>query len=260
MSKITFAFACIIFSTVSYSNEIDEQCSKFVIHGAPVSPITSKDQYICKKNYAVHYRYDLKVPEYVVEHLTLDAMKGILGRSGTFRVDFEIPKQYQAQLSDYAKSKYDRGQLTPPPNNTQSVFIMDDSYDLSNVMPTAFSISSGVLRDLEVLIRQWAADKDKDIYVITGTVFDDSYTTIGAGKVGVPTRIFKVIINHKNWKSIGFLIPNKIGLSIPRADLKNYAVSVYSVELATGIDFFPKLPNTNTSEIEEPNSLYWKGL
>jgi DNA/RNA endonuclease G (NUC1) len=51
------------------ANPIDDKCPQFSIHGAPVSQLTAS-QYLCKQNYAIHYRYDTKTAEYVVEHVS----------------------------------------------------------------------------------------------------------------------------------------------------------------------------------------------
>lgn len=259
MKKLSILLAFLFCSSV-FANGIDDKCPKFVVHGAPVSSITTNDQYLCKTNYAIHYRNDVKGPEYVVEHLTLESIKGTAGRKDDFRVDPEVPKQFQAQLSDYTKTGYDRGHLAPAADNSQSPEIMSESFFLSNMMPQAPNLNRGVWKNLETLIRTWASDKDYDIYVITGTIFDAGYKTIGENKVGVPTRTFKVIINNKNWKMIGFMFPNNIGTTIGALDYAKYAVSIYDIELATGIDFSPKLPKSDTNETKKPELTYWKGL
>ena len=83
------------------ANPIDDNCPQFVLHGAPVSKITNS-QYLCKTNYAIHYRYDTKTAEYVVEHLTVEAIKGPAKRKDDFRPDPAIAKEHQSQLADYA--------------------------------------------------------------------------------------------------------------------------------------------------------------
>ena len=49
------------------ANPIDDKGSQFVYQGAPVSSLTKNEQYLIKKYYAIHYRYDTKTAEYVVE-------------------------------------------------------------------------------------------------------------------------------------------------------------------------------------------------
>jgi endonuclease G len=77
-----------------------------------------------------------------------------------------------------------------------------------------------------------------DIYVVSGTIYQEGYLTIGPGKVGVPQYIWKVVYNATNNTAIGFVFPNQ---AIPVKDLPAYAVSVDKVEEITGINLFPKL-------------------
>jgi hypothetical protein len=66
-----FLLLLLLLPFAALANSIDDHCAQFVLRGAPISPIKSNDQYICKGNYAIHYRYDTKTAEYVVEHITL---------------------------------------------------------------------------------------------------------------------------------------------------------------------------------------------
>ncbi len=137
---------------LAFGNPIDDKCPQFVLRGAPVSKLT-QTQYICKTNYAIHYRYDTKTPEYVVEHVTREAISGPAKRKDDFRPDPDIPKQHQSQLSDYAGQPYDRGHLAPGANNTQNDIIMSESFFLSNMMLQRWTDHNGeehrVLDDYE---------------------------------------------------------------------------------------------------------------
>jgi endonuclease G len=85
------------------------------------------------------------------------------------------------------------------------------------------------------------------VYVASGTIYDKGFTTIGANKVGVPTRLFKVIIDTKTLKASAYIFPNQ---PLPVQDLEKFKVSIKDVETATGINFNPKLPaNATTLEL-----------
>jgi DNA/RNA endonuclease G (NUC1) len=62
--------------------------------------------------------------------------------------------------------------------------------------------------------------------------------TIGDNKVGVPTKLWKVIIDSKTGKVISFMLPNE---AIPVRDLSKYATTIKEIELETKINFMPKL-------------------
>ena len=77
MKKIYYYSLCLLtLVTALVANPIDDKASQFVVNGAPISKIVKDTQYIIKKNYAIHYRYDTKTAEYVVEHPTLEKING----------------------------------------------------------------------------------------------------------------------------------------------------------------------------------------
>jgi endonuclease G len=104
------------------------------------------------------------------------------------------------------------------------------------MIPQTPNHNRGIWRILELGVRNTALTND--IYVVSGTMYQDGYLTIGPGKVGVPQYVWKVVYNATNNTAIGFLFPNE---AIPVADLPKYAVSVDIVESTTGINVFPKL-------------------
>jgi endonuclease G, mitochondrial len=240
------------------ANPIDDQCSQHVLRGAPVSKLQpGTTQYICKTNYAIHYRYDTKTAEYVVQHVTIDSITGPAKRKDDFRPDPAIPKQHQSQLSDYAGFPFDRGHLSPGADNTQNDEIMSESFFLSNMVPQVPNHNRGIWKQLETLVRKWVAE-GMDIYVASGTIYAPNYPTIGANRVGIPTEMFKVIVDRKSSKAIAFILPNA---PLPVQDLPKYATTIDQVELATGINFMPKLTKAQEAKLERGINLAdWSGL
>jgi len=257
--EITGEIYALLFVCVNVlANPIDDNCPQFVLRGAPVSKLTQNTtKYLCKQNYAIHYRNDTKTAEYVVEHLTLPAVTGTIKRQDDFRPDPDIPKQNQSLLSDYAGNPYDRGHLSPAGNNTQSAIIMSESFFLSNMVPQVPNHNRGIWKQLETYTRNWVIEGG-DLYVITGTFYAPNYLTIGANKVGVPTHLWKVIVDRKNVKSIAFFFPNE---ALPVPDLPKYAVSIADIEGITQIDFMPQLPpELKRLEANKPDLTKWSGL
>jgi endonuclease G len=164
-------------------------------------------QYLCKQNYAIHYRYDTKTAEYVVEHITLQHITGSNKRKDDFRPDPSLPKQHQSTLADYAGFPYDRGHLAPGADNTHTAEAMSESFFLSNMVPQVPNHNRGIWKQLETAVRNWVLE-GKDIYVVSGTIYNPGYQSIGKGQVGIPTHMWKVIVDRKNSKSIAFLFPN----------------------------------------------------
>jgi endonuclease G len=226
-----------LLTSVALANPIDDKCSQHVYKGAPVSPIKSDDQYLCRTNYAVHYRYDTRTAEYVVEHVTKESVTGPAKRKDDFRADPEIKKEHQSLLSDYNGNPYDRGHLAPAGDNTQNTKVMSESFLLSNMVPQVPNNNRGIWKQLETFVREWTL-KGLDIYVVSGTIYSRNSKTIGDNKVGVPDKIWKVIIDKNTGESIAFIFPNT---ALPVGDLLKYAVSVKQVEDATAIKFMPGL-------------------
>jgi endonuclease G len=240
------------------ANPIDDKCPQFAVYGAPVSQITDAE-YLCKANYAVHYRNDTKTAEYVVEHVTKEAIHGGAQRANDFHPDDQLPQQYQSRLNDYAGQPYDRGHLAPAGDNTQNDAIMSESFAMSNMVPQVPNNNRGIWNHLEGLVRIWV-DEGKDIYVVTGTFYQHgNHKAIGKDHVGIPTHLWKAVYDHTNKRSIAFLIPND---ALPVNSLPNYAMSVFQLEsIVGGIDIMPNLTDDERNSIEHVAlPKYWKGL
>ena len=240
------------------ANPIDDNCPQHALRGAPISQLQSgTTQYLCKQNYAIHYRYDTKTAEYVVQHITLQSITGPAKRKDDFRADPAIPKQFQSQLSDYAGFPFDRGHLSPGADNTINDQIMSESFYLSNMVPQVPNHNRGIWKQLETAVRQWVLE-GKDIYVASGTIYAPGYQTIGANQVGIPTHMWKVVVDRKSVKAIAFILPNT---PLPVADLPKYATTVREVERVTGINFHPELPvQLDRLETTPPNLAEWSKL
>jgi endonuclease G len=242
-----------------FANPIDDQCPQHVLRGAPVSPqAPGTTQYLCKTNYGIHYRYDTKTAEYVVQHVTVESISGPAKRKDDFRPDPAIPKQHQSQLSDYAGFPFDRGHLSPGADNTQNDVVMSESFFLSNTVPQVPNHNRGIWKQLETAVRNWVKE-GKDIYVVSGTVYANGYQTIGTNRVGIPTHMWKVVVDRKNSKAIAFLFPNA---PLPVKDLPKYATTIGTIEQYTGINFMPQLTPQQKAVLEDtpPNLAEWSSL
>ncbi|TLU54627.1 MAG: DNA/RNA non-specific endonuclease [Chlorobium sp.] len=253
---------CLILSLQSldavcvYANPIDDKASQLVCWGAPVSSVTNNDQYLLRTTYAVHYLYRTKTAEYVCEHLTKNAISGPAKRKDDFRPDPELADSVRANLSDYNKT-YDRGHLDPADDNTQSAKIMSECFLLSNMVPQNPNLNRGMWKKLETVVRNWVR-KGKDLYVITGTVYGSTHRKIGRDSIGVPMAMWKVIVDRKSRKFIGFKIPNA---AVSSSDLPKYAVPISDITKETGVTFFPALPpDLLTEKNSAPKLVDWPGL
>ncbi len=223
--------------SVAFANPIDDNCPQHTIFGAPVSSLSEGTQYICHTNYAIHYRFDTKTAEYVVEHLDYADITGPAKRKDDFRPDDLIAPEHSATLEDYSGEPYDRGHLVPGANNKADPITMSESFFLSNMVPQVPNNNRGIWRILEAKVRDWALE-NRDLYVVSGTIYEDDYKTIGEGKVGVPTYLWKVVYDRATDSTIAYLMPNA---ELPVKDLPKYLTAVDHVEKLTGLNIFPKL-------------------
>ena len=239
-----FLFLLLVPFTV-LANPIDDLCPQFTLRGAPVSQ-QPNTIYLCKQNYALNYRTDTKTAEYVVEHITLESITGPAKRADDFRADPGIPVEYQSQLSDYSGHPYDRGHMSSAADNTQNPAVMSESFFLSNMVPQNPNNNRGIWRQLEIVVRNLVKE-GKDLYVISGTIYNPGYLTIGTHHVGVPTHLWKIIVD-KQGKGVAFLFPNAPAVV---KELPNYATSIREIEKYTGINFMPQLTESQAVRIEE---------
>jgi len=215
--------------------QINQQCPQFTVNGTPQYEPQPGDQEICHTNYAVIHRCSVKAPVAVFEHLTVAAMTGPAKRKDNFRPDPLVTPQCSASLADYVivGKTHDRGHMAPAGNNTQNDAIMSESFYLSNMVAQLANNNRGIWKQLETWERQWASALNTDFYIISGGIFDQGHPVIGNG-LGMPTRLYKIIIEKNSKQVQAYLMPNA---ALPVADLPKYQVPMSVVEEATNMRF-----------------------
>ncbi len=165
-------------------------------------------------------------------------------RTDRFRADTTISSG-SADLSDYRGTGYDRGHMAPAADMKWSKQAMDESFLLSNMSPQAPAFNRGVWKRLEERVRRWVLEKDS-LYVITGPVLVSMKNRIGENQVGVPEYYFKVLVDLSppEHDMVAFLLPNEGSSSDP----VDFAVTVDSLEVVTGYDFFAGAPDQESIE------------
>ena len=215
--------------------QINKMCPQFTANGTPQYQAQPGDQELCKTNYAVIHRCSVKAPVAVFEHLTPAAMTGPAKRKDNFRPDPAVAPQCSATLADYATvgSTHDRGHMAPAGNNTQNDAIMSESFFLSNMVPQVANNNRGIWKQLETFERQWATAPGTDFYIISGGIYDPGHPVTGNG-LGIPTRLYKIVIEKNSRKVEAWLMPNA---PLPVQDLPKYQVPMAAIEQATGMRF-----------------------
>ena len=197
--------------------------------------------------YTVSYNNFYKTPNWVAWELTRQETEGDEERTNKFLPDPELPEP-RVTTSDYTRSGYDRGHMAPAADMKWSSRAMKESFYMSNICPQNRKLNRNDWGDLEESCRKWA-EKYGTVHIACGPIYDTkSPKRIGKNRVAVPDRFFKVVLiyNRKNPMAMGFLFDNKAH----HQNLKNYMVTVDKVEEETGLDFFPKVPDSIEERIE----------
>lgn len=152
----------------------------------------------------------------------------------------------RAELSDYRGSGYDRGHLAPsgdmPTRDAQ-----EESFSLANIVPQAPKLNRGSWSELESDVRDQSFDV-KQIYVVTGPVFNGHNVMVINERVMIPSHIWKAIF-----------IPEK-GATVYVASNTDYPVwktmSVNQFARFSGVNPFPgidpKFADANMAAGEKP--------
>jgi endonuclease G len=232
MKKLLLA---LLFTPLAALAQINAQCPQFAPMGVPQYQAQPGDQELCRTNYAVIHKCSVKAPIAVFEHLTIAAMTGPAKRKDNFRADPQVHEQCRATLADYATvgRTHDRGHMAPAGNNTQNDQIMSESFFLSNMVAQVANNNRGIWKQLETWERQWATAPGTDFYIVSGGIFDPGHPVVGNG-LGVPTRLYKIIIEKNSQKVMAYLMPNA---PLPVADLPKYQTTMTEIERATGMRF-----------------------
>lgn len=202
-------------------------------------PTSSSKDIVHHSYFSLAYNEEHEQAEWVAYELRKDQLIiPNVKRARNFRPDQKI-KSKSAKHSDYTRSGYTRGHLAPAGDMAFDQVAMNESFQMSNMSPQIESFNGGIWNELEQAVRDWAYDNER-LFVVTGPVLNQKIIKkIGENGVSVPTYFYKVVIdlNGREKKGVAFIIEND------RSDihLKEYAVSIDSVEKFTGIDFYPDI-------------------
>lgn len=206
-------------------------------------PSSTTNHIIEHSCYWFSYSEPHEQPEWVYYLLTKERVSGTAKRKNNFRSDPKV-ETGSASLADYKGSGYDRGHLCAAADNTHSVEAMSESFYMSNMSPQAPSFNRGIWKRLEGQFRKWTSIKDS-LYVVTGGVLTSAIDTIGGNQVTVPKYYYKIALHvGADTTAIGFLMPNEAS----KQPLLDYVVSIDSIEVITGIDFFYQTDNQEKFE------------
>jgi len=210
-------------------------------------PGPGKGQFIVHNYYSLMYNESHEQADWLVYKIDRSRFESVSQRTDRFMVDDSIITG-SATNQDYARSGYDRGHLAPAADMSFSDLAMKESFYYSNISPQLPGFNRGIWKSLEENVRSSALTSDS-VYIFTGPVYKGGEPNIGPDSVTVPAGFFKITLSFvgKNIVARSWLVPHESGLR----DLSAYSVTVDSIEVVTGIDFFPGLPDRLEKRIEK---------
>ena len=212
------------------------------------APASLPQEMVHYKGFTVSFNPELHIPNYTVYELTKAEVDGDQARAKSFDCDESV--KGCPQPSDYTRSGYDRGHMTPAGDMKWDYTAMRQSFFMTNICPQRHALNGGGWKTLEEKVRDWAS-RDSALIVITGPITAPGMATIGNG-VAVPPRFFKVLLAPYAVpaRGIAFIYRNEGG----QKRVADQAVSIDEVEAVTGFDFFSALPDKEENRIESANN------
>jgi endonuclease G len=273
VSAISFSFsaavaaAWLVFAAPAAAGPLEDCAPMLKYTGAPEHKADDEFQRpLCRLGYVLSYNAHQRVPDWVVEVLTVDRLDGPAKRKNNFHVDDDLEESEQSKLTDYAGTHLDRGHMAPAEDMSWDQDAMDQSFLLSNMAPqVGIGFNQHMWAYLEAHVRGLVPGRDP-LVVITGPVCGDSGEAISGGKkikrqgdddtgVVIPAKFYKIVYDPRRKRAIAYLLPNE---ATPGKNYDQFIVSIDEIEEKTGIEFLPKLAKKTRDKIEKTVSLPWR--
>jgi endonuclease G len=195
--------------------------------------LASATRELCYGVFGVMHSGVTRTPLWSAEHLraeNVEAAQG-LSRENSFHAEPRLPSSQRAELSDYARSGFDRGHMAPngdmPDRSAQQ-----ESFTLANMVPQDGDNNRHVWAGIEGAVRKMAS-KEGSLYVITGPAFLGSQVR-KVGNVLVPTHLYKMVYSPRQRAGAAWFVEN-------RGDAQPQVIPVAELERIIGIALLPSL-------------------
>jgi endonuclease G len=237
LKHLVLALALLVLPTIG--NAAPADCPQQLLDGTPPRLVNEKlaarTQVLCYTGYVALHSGVTRTPLWSAEHLSrarIEAAKG-MQRVNNFHPDANVPREERAELSDYSRSGFDRGHMSPS-GDMPDAQAQEESFSLANMIPQNPNLNRILWEGIESSVRS-LAERDGEVYVVTGPAFEGTSLQQLHGRILVPTSVWKAIYDPKRQQAGAYLAPNTEGGAWR-------AVSIDELERVTGIDPFPTLP------------------
>jgi endonuclease G len=188
---------------------------------------------LCYSEFGVMHSGVTRTALWSAEHLAPDQLEAAEGldRDNAFHPEPRLPRTQRAELSDYARSGFDRGHLAPngdmPDRRAQR-----ESFSLANMVPQDREHNRHIWAPIEGAVRKMAR-REGSLYVITGPAFLGT-SLRKVGNVLVPSHLYKVVYSPRQKAAAAWFVEN-------RGDAPIHVIPVAELERIVGIELLPSL-------------------
>ena len=209
---------------------------------------------ICHSGYYSKYDPNAKIPLFTIYMITNQTIAGCIDRNKirpvpSYKIDPNIIPSQSPHKNDYSSGspEYQCGHMAPANDLAYNRTAFYESFYYTNLAPQTQQINKngGMWTKLENSIRYWGylqTIKGHNLQIIMGTYYTEKSQTIGANKVVIPDRFFKIIIDMMNLTQVyAFSFPKKT----PTMNLNDYSVSISTIESNYKIKFLNYPINKN---------------
>jgi endonuclease G len=241
----------------------------YTFHGLPRNTQPDREIKILDNHgYAVGYSEDLKIPLYAVYRYgnLMESAEQLHERCFERPLKFQVDLRTDAKVhtDDYTGSGYDRRHMAPNYGlRTQYGHLAQiETFLMSNIVPQKASLNRYIWADAEKKIANDLAQDDRDpddpdddikeLWVISGPIFEEQLQVFGEKKITIPTGFFKIIVRKKLYydnsaQAIAIYYPHE-----PEGDEdKEQYVTVDFIEEKTGLGFHPNLVDSTEKNLEK---------
>jgi endonuclease G len=217
------------------------------------------DQIIRLQNaaYVVGYSETKSNPLWVAYRLGRDQ-----GHSCPRLTRFLTDDRTQARVThnDYTNAGYDRGHMAPSHNigSRYGCPAQNETYRMSNIAPQLAMLNQRPWGGLENLERDFATSSSQ-IWVITGSIFDQVWLNRLCSGIEIPTAFYKIIVRETSGT------PDVLAVIFdqdtkPGTRLSTLVKTVREIEQRTGINFLAELPDVveNAIETTRATDVVWR--
>lgn len=168
----------------------------------PVVPAGLTLRELCYDAFAILHSGNTRTPVFVAQRLNRSMLQQAqsISRADRFFADARLPAAERAELDDYRNSGYSRGHMAPAAD-MHTPNVMAQSFSLANMVPQDQRHNAGAWSKIEADTRKYVMRARGDVYVFTGPVYAAGSNAIGAGRVAVPSYLFKVVYDATTKRS-----------------------------------------------------------